>query len=272
MPGINSQLNSAIKIMETPYFIVNISVANVYGKPDFNSPVVTQALLGETCHVLDSTDKWVKIRQWDDYIGWINRGQGVLTNAPYRADVVCLDLNGSIVNEENIPLRDLTFGDRLRSETPEVVILPDGRIGNCQASLGQFRTVPTRENLVRTASRFLGSPYIWAGKSPRGFDCSGFVQTVFLSEGIQLVRDAHAQAGMPRLKDIELDSAEPGDLIFYGAESITHVSIALGDRRFIHSQGWVKIESLDSGKKDANHDLIDRVFCVKSISSYISND
>ena len=50
--------------MKTNYFTINVSVANIYGEPDFTSPVVTQGLLGESCNILEENDNWVNIEQW----------------------------------------------------------------------------------------------------------------------------------------------------------------------------------------------------------------
>ncbi|MBV9609819.1 MAG: C40 family peptidase, partial [Acidobacteria bacterium] len=48
----------------------------------------------------------------------------------------------------------------------------------------------TASPLIRTALRFLGAPYLFGGTSPRGFDCSGYVQAVFAEIGVRLPRMA----------------------------------------------------------------------------------
>jgi cell wall-associated NlpC family hydrolase len=102
---------------------------------------------------------------------------------------------------------------------------------------------------------YLGLPYFWGGNSPKGFDCSGFTKTIYRMNGIELPRDANMQAlaGQP----VELDSTyshlQPGDLLFFGprTERITHVAMYLGNRRFIHSDGMVRINSFSP--KDDNY-------------------
>ncbi|MDP7474473.1 MAG: SH3 domain-containing protein, partial [Candidatus Marinimicrobia bacterium] len=66
-------------------FTINTSVANVYCEPDFNSTMVTQALLGESCEVLNQHENWVLIRQWDGYEGWVNHFVGVHSGEPYMS-------------------------------------------------------------------------------------------------------------------------------------------------------------------------------------------
>jgi cell wall-associated NlpC family hydrolase len=102
-------------------------------------------------------------------------------------------------------------------------------------------------SIVSNALRYLGVPYVWGGASPRGFDCSGFVQYVYGTLGIHIPRTADVQwaAGRPIAGD-----PMPGDLVFfqtydYGA---SHVGIYLGDGKFVNSIGDnVHITSFASG-------------------------
>jgi len=84
--------------------------------------------------------------------------------------------------------------------------------------------------------------------------CSGLVKTTFYLNGIILLRDASQQARMGEPADISegWQHLQMGDLIFFGRkatpekkESISHVGIYIGDARFIHSAGYVRINSLD---------------------------
>ena len=100
--------------MKTNYFIINVSVANIYGEPDFTSPVVTQGLLGESCNILEENDNWVNIEQWDHYQGWINKKQGVHSKKIYDYNLTVFEMDGVVIqrNGNNI-IRDLTFGNKL---------------------------------------------------------------------------------------------------------------------------------------------------------------
>lgn len=102
-------------------------------------------------------------------------------------------------------------------------------------------------NLTRSAMRFLGTPYVFGGTRPSGFDCSGYVQHVFAMLGMHL----------PRTADAQFDAAhriakvmEPGDLVFFHtyAPGVSHVGIYLGNDKFIHSSSshGVSIASLHS--------------------------
>jgi peptidoglycan DL-endopeptidase CwlO len=97
--------------------------------------------------------------------------------------------------------------------------------------------------VVGIAMRYLGTPYVWGGASPRGFDCSGFVMYVFAQIGVSLPHSSYAQAGMGT--PVSISQLEPGDLVFFSGAS--HVGIYIGGGQFIHSPHTgdvVKISSL----------------------------
>ena len=95
----------------------------------------------------------------------------------------------------------------------------------------------TGQNIANYAQKFLGIRYIYGGDSPKGFDCSGFVQYVFKHFGIALERVADAQARQGT--GIKKSELKPGDLLFFdtngGHNGINHVGIYIGDGKFIHA-------------------------------------
>jgi cell wall-associated NlpC family hydrolase len=90
---------------------------------------------------------------------------------------------------------------------------------------------PTAEDYQRTAESFIGVPYLWGGTTALGLDCSGFVQQVYRLNGVALPRDADQQAMLGR----KVEEARAGDLLFFGAESVTHVALATSASEFIHA-------------------------------------
>ena len=88
---------------------------------------------------------------------------------------------------------------------------------------------------------FLGVPYVWGGRSPKGFDCSGLVQFVYGLHGIALPRDSSMQFGTGT--PVSGDPA-PGDLLFF-ADPVAHVAVQFDAHTFIHARGWVRFNSLD---------------------------
>ncbi len=104
--------------------------------------------------------------------------------------------------------------------------------------------------IVKTAKKYIGVPYTSGGTTPKGFDCSGYVQYVFNQNGIKIPRTADVQYTLG--KKSTLRALETGDLVFFHTDSdsaITHCGIYLGDGKFIHasSSKGVRVDELSNG-------------------------
>ncbi|MBQ3054239.1 MAG: C40 family peptidase [Clostridia bacterium] len=103
---------------------------------------------------------------------------------------------------------------------------------------------------VDIAARYLGTPYVYGGAKPTGFDCSGFTMYVYSQLGISLPRSSSAQAGC----GVPVDKSQlvPGDLLFFNTSGagVSHVGLYAGNGQFIHSPlpgRSVCYDSLDTG-------------------------
>jgi len=97
--------------------------------------------------------------------------------------------------------------------------------------------------VVGFAMSFLGTPYVWGGASPSGFDCSGFTMYVYAHFGVSLPHNAAAQFGYG--SPVPRGDLQPGDLVFF--DGLGHVGIYVGGGSFIHSPHTgdvVKVSSL----------------------------
>jgi len=85
--------------------------------------------------------------------------------------------------------------------------------------------------VVGIAMQYLGTPYLWGGASPSGFDCSGFIMYVYAKMGVSLPHNAAAQYGYGT--PVARSDLQPGDLVFFNG--LGHNGIYIGGGQFIHS-------------------------------------
>lgn len=265
------------------YGVVRLSVCNLHVKPDFASEMTTQALLGMPVRVLQF-DGWYRIQTPDNYIAWVHRAGITLMDKEEIADwnraekVVVTEHYGFVYSAPDRgaqTVSDVVAGNRLKwlgsKGSFYKVAYPDGRIGYIEKSAGrpekQWRAELKQDvgSILRTAYTLIGVPYLWAGTSSKGMDCSGFVRTVLYMHDMIIPRDASQQAYVGERIEIASDfgNLQPGDLLFFGSPAtsarkarVVHVGIYIGQGRFIHSQGDVHVSSLDAS--DPLYDAFNR--------------
>ncbi|WP_018085178.1 C40 family peptidase [Desulfurispora thermophila] len=143
-----------------------------------------------------------------------------------------------------------------RSATPDEVPKQSQRLIGMIVPVSRSATPDERE-VLKTAYAYLGTPYVYGGEGPAGFDCSGFVRYVFSLYGIDLPHNAAAQASCGVA--VDKSQLQPGDIVlfgYYGSKSINHSGIYLGDNKFIHASSSGKgviVSSLASGYYTDNY-------------------
>ena len=202
--------------------------------PGIDAPLDSELLYGERVDVYEEENGWAWVQnQTDGYVGYVEAGAlgDVGTDPTHRisalrtfvypepdlktppADLLSLTSEISVSEQEN------GFG-----ETPHGWVW-----GGHVSPVDQFET-----NITAVACAFLGTPYLWGGRTSIGLDCSAFVQLTLASCGLAVPRDTDLQeTALPELAEGSGSDEDllPGDLIFWPG----HVAIWLGQGRLIHA-------------------------------------
>jgi len=241
-------------------------------QPGVHDPLQeTQLLYGERVNVLERRDGWAFVealeqeefshnRRWQGYPGWVPES----SLAPWREEplptiVVTAPWAESWANPYLTVKSDWTFAMGTYLTATEIggrfwrVDLPKGErawleLGDAREMWRILRLVPEakRQLIIEQAEKFIGTPYLWGGRSAlgdsdlsvvTGVDCSALVNLAYRVVGMDLPRDAHEQ--YLRAKSLALP--KPGDLVFLSAEHepkrIVHVMLYAGGDELIEAPG-----------------------------------
>ena len=192
----------------------------------------------------------------------IKKVTGVFDNSTKRAVLAFqrdnkIKLSGMVDEKTMEAIKTLKKG----AKQPEIKIEPPKSkpaTPNSTPSVVKPRVVPESnpflprgkvKGIIATAKRQIGVPYVSGGTTPKGFDCSGYVQYVFAQNGLSIPRTADVQYELGKKSTIS--AIEAGDLVFFHTDSssyVTHCGIYLGKGQFIHasSSKGVRIDELSN--------------------------
>ncbi len=228
--------------------ICTLSVIPVYISPSHREEMVTQLLFGEQYSILEELEEWIKIvNKYDEYHGWIPKNQFSASGKAYDEAVHCFSTElFSYARTDDDHQIVIPAAGILPLHSDGIFRLDEKTIHLETAFFNPEKQRYNKKDIVRNAKEFLGSPYLWGGKTFTGIDCSGLVQNAFRMSGIFLPRDSAQQAMMGETVNL-IHEAEPGDIAFFDNEEgvITHTGIVIEKQHIIHSSGYVRIDFLD---------------------------
>jgi cell wall-associated NlpC family hydrolase len=225
----------AARFVEGEEFCVYEAIAPLRERPASDAALLTQALKGERVTVYDRNGEgfaWGQLGS-DGYVGWIPDAALARPSAAPTHKVTALRTFAfpgpsiKLPPAETLPMGarvTVARADGAFAVTGEGLYLPRSHVGNLDM---------TEQDFVAVAERFVGTPYLWGGKSSLGIDCSGLVQVALNAAGTGCPRDSDMQQdGLGRALSVdEMKRLQRGDLIFWKG----HVAIVRDADTMVHA-------------------------------------
>lgn len=216
---------------------VAVPVVALRGKPDLAASIDTELTYGEPVTVFDEQDGFAWLQSGrDGYVGY----------APSEA----LAGRGLPATHRVAALRTYLYpGPSIK--LPHLALVPMNAQLTIVGADGQFAITDTGAHViaqhlappgaaepdyVAVAERYLGTPYLWGGRTSLGLDCSGLVQTALEAAGTAAPRDSDMQEkalGRPFDLAPDLSNLRRGDLLFWKG----HVGIMASPSELLHANG-----------------------------------
>ena len=210
----------------------NYPVANIYSKPSSNSEVSSQILYGEKFKILSKKKNWVKIKtNFDNYIGYIKKNKFSINFNPTNKVYKTRSRIFKKLNDKFLPTKNFLYfatGISIKSKNNNLIEFEK----NKWIKKRDVKKINHYEkNFLKIFKLFLGSKYLWGGKTSKGIDCSALIQIFFYYNRIFFPRDSKDQIRFCKKKLTR--GLSKGDIIFWKG----HVGVCIDRSKFIHAYG-----------------------------------
>ena len=233
-----------VDIKSAPGFVTEEKV-NFRNDANTDSEIIEELSKGSKLEVLEDREEWIKVK-YGDKEGYVS-AKYISDEAPVIEEVV---VEETVTEEATTRVSNNQSSSSQSSNTQK---------SNKKNNSSSNKTEQSNENVpaantssaqavVNLAYSKIGSPYVWGAEGPNSFDCSGLTSYVYKkAAGVSLPRTSSAQSVYG--KTVSKSNLQPGDLVFFGSGSVSHVGIYIGGGNMIHSPKpgeSVKITSINS--------------------------
>jgi len=218
-------------------FRVNCPVSAVLAEPVHGAMRTSEALYGESVQVLSDEAGWCHVCLLKDgYEGYMRRDE------LDSSEIAALENTHRVCQRSTLLFAEADMKSQVRHRIPfgaEVSLVEHSGTPFSRTRCGHFiwsaHCLPLSDDhpatpLALASSVFLGSPYLWGGRSPEGIDCSGLVQALALSRGFAIPRDSGDQEAFLST-DVSPDDYRPQDLAYWPG----HTGILVSPTELLHA-------------------------------------
>ncbi len=209
-----------------------LPLGNINSKPSSNSEVTSQILYGEKFKIISKEKGWFKIKtNFDNYIGYIKQDK---YNQILEPQYKVYKLKSRIFKKMHgrfLPTRNFLFFASGVSINKQNKFYIEFEKNKWIKKIDIKKIDHYEKDFIKIFKLFLGSKYLWGGKTSKGIDCSALIQIYFYYNRIFFPRDSKDQIKFCKKK--LNNKLSKGDIIFWKG----HVGVCMNNSKFIHAYG-----------------------------------
>lgn len=235
----------------------NLPVSNLKNWNNLNSDIID---IGQT----------LKVNGIVDTASGKSSSKALVSGNSSTYKVVAEDTLSEISQKFDVAVSELKTWNNLKSDkiyVGQILKVSSKAVSSVKSTAGSVSSTSKSDadynvdKLISIAKSLVGTPYVWGGTTPSGFDCSGFVYYVYKQAGMEISRQSAADYYN---RSYFVNNPQPGDLIFFEntyKKGISDVGIYLGNNQFISaSNDGISIKNLDNSYWKSHFDSIKRFY------------
>ena len=220
--------------VESASAFVTEEKVNFRKESNTDSEIIEELTKGTELEVVDVQNEWIKVKNGEEE-GYVNANY-VSDEAPVIEEVVVeeeVQVTNTVSTTQNSNSNTQTTNNATNNTSSNQNSSSSNKVEQSNTNVPAANT-SLAQAVVNLAYSKIGSPYVWGAEGPNSFDCSGLTSYVYRNAaGISIPRSSSAQSTYGTT--VSKANLQPGDLVFFGSGSVSHVGIYIGGGNMIHS-------------------------------------